>query len=97
MKGLRGVMALVLLGLGLFTASGCALAILFELQGFGGPRDEGPRALYISALSLGLLLSLLMPMVAWRWWARASPTFALVATALVSVLALLLFGLSWAG
>jgi len=40
---------------GLF-ALGCALAALFEIQGFGGPRDQGPRPLYLIALAVGFVL-----------------------------------------
>jgi cytochrome c biogenesis protein CcdA len=40
---------------GLF-ALGCALAILFEVQGFGAEQDQGPRPLYLIALALGFVL-----------------------------------------
>lgn len=45
-------------------ALGCILAAYFELQGFGAPRDEGARPLYLAALGVGFLLCLAAPIAA---------------------------------
>jgi hypothetical protein len=40
---------------------GCGLAILFELDGFGRPRDAEPRLWYVALLALGLVASAAVP------------------------------------
>ena len=50
----RYVVVIVAAGLGALFGVGCLIAALFELQGFGAPRDSDPRALYL--LSLGARL-----------------------------------------
>ena len=42
-------------------AIGCGLAILFELDGFGRPRDTEPRLWYVALLALGLVVSAAVP------------------------------------
>jgi hypothetical protein len=80
-----------------FGVIGCSLALLFELQGFGTPRDQGPRTLYVSALVGGSILSLLAPVLTWKLLAKGTLVFNLLVAGLAFALALLLFGLSWAG
>ena len=48
-----------------FFAIGFAIAILFELQGFGRPRDTDPRLWYVALLVLGLAACVAVP--AWLW------------------------------
>ena len=52
--------------LGGFAAFGFGIAALLELDGFGGPRDSGPRPLYLASLFAGLAASAIVPIVLWR-------------------------------
>ena len=49
--------------LGTLAAFGCLLAALFEVDGFGGPRDQGPRPGYLIVLALGFVASVLIPVL----------------------------------
>ena len=61
------VIAVVIAALaGALAAVGCLLAGLFELQGFGRPRDSDPRAAYLSLLVFGVLAGALVPLGLWR-------------------------------
>lgn len=51
---------------GAFTAFGCGIAALLELQGFGGPRDSGARPLYVSAMIAGMAAGAILPIVLWK-------------------------------
>jgi len=62
---MRIAAALVAMVLGAFFAIGFAIAILFELQGFGRPRDTDPRLWYVALLVLGLAACVAVP--AWLW------------------------------
>jgi len=62
---MRIAAALVALVLGVFFAIGFAIAILFELQGFGRPRDTDARLWYVALLVLGLAACVAVP--AWLW------------------------------
>lgn len=82
---------------GAFVALGCLLAALFELQGFGTPRDAEPRAGYLVALALGLGASVGVPLALWRiLLPESSPAAGVViaATAVVVAVAVLGLGLS---
>lgn len=95
MTGGKGLAVGALLALGTLSAFGCALAVLFELQGFGAPREEGPRPLYLLALAFGLLLSIFLPVLAWRrLLPRTAPAWSLVLSVLFAVLVFVLLGLS---
>jgi hypothetical protein len=77
--------------LGALFAVGCVIAALFELQGFGGPRDEGPRAGYLLALAAGFAASVLVPVALWRvLLPDSAPAWALVAVPSVVVVLVLL-------
>jgi len=57
--------ALVAIVAGAFFAVGFAIAVLFELQGFGRPRDTDPRLWYVALLVLGLAACAAVP--SWLW------------------------------
>ena len=57
--------ALVAIVAGAFFAVGFAIAVLFELQGFGRPRDTDPRLWYVALLVLGLVACAAVP--SWLW------------------------------
>ena len=77
---------------GAFAALGCALALHFELSGFGRSRDSGVRPLYTAALLAGIVASFAVPALVWRALApRSAPSVAVVAL-LALVLAVTVFG-----
>jgi len=90
----RALLAAAATALGALGAIGCALAALFEAQGFGGPRDAGPRPGYLALLALGFLASLGVPALLWRWAAPQSGRAWLVAVAGGVVGALAILGIS---
>ena len=51
MPAVKVIVVFAAVALGALLATGCALAVLFELQGFGTPRDSDPRPLYIAEWS----------------------------------------------
>ncbi len=57
---------IVAAGLGALFGVGCLIAALFELQGFGAPRDSDPRALYLLSLGLGFAVCVAGPLALWR-------------------------------
>ena len=76
---------------GALLAVGCVIAALFELQGFGGPRDAGPRPGYLLALAAGFAASVLVPVALWRaLLPDSAPAWALVAVPCVVVVLVLL-------
>ena len=58
---MRTAAALVAAVAGAFFAVGFAIAILFELQGFGRPRDTDPRVWYVALLVAGLVACMAVP------------------------------------
>ncbi|MGI8707110.1 MAG: hypothetical protein ACR2LG_02740 [Actinomycetota bacterium] len=79
--------------IGALSAAGCVLAGLFELQGFGGPRDSDPRALYLCGLAILLTASLGLPLLVWRALLPQSPPGWLLGAVPVGAAVLLLLGL----
>ena len=63
---LKAVVVAALVVLGALFAVGCALAAVFESQGFGGPRDTVPRLGYLLLLALGFVASVVVPAFVWR-------------------------------
>ena len=57
----RTAVLLVTTALSVLFAVGSVLAAVFELQGFGSPRDEGPRPLYLASLAVGFFLCVAAP------------------------------------
>jgi hypothetical protein len=60
-----GVVGLAV-GLGALAGMGSLLAALFEVQGFGGPRDQGPRLSYLVELAVAFVAAVLIPVLLWR-------------------------------
>jgi len=76
---------------GALLAVGCVIAALFELQGFGGPRDAGPRAGYLVALAASFAASVAVPVALWRaLLPDSAPGWAVVAIPCVLVVLALL-------
>jgi hypothetical protein len=84
------------LGLGALFAVGCVLAALFEAQGFGGPRDQGPRTGYMIELATAFAVCVAIPAVLSRWLLHVGPGWVAAAVIAVSGVVLIL-GLSFAG
>src|SRR6476619_4458952 len=90
---LKGVAVAAAVALGMLVAVGCLLAALFEVQGFGGPRDVGPRTGYLIELALGFVAAIAIPALLWRRLLGTGPGWVL--TALVSAAGVvLILGLS---
>ena len=70
----RYVVVIVAAGLGALFGVGCLIAALFELQGFGAPRDTDPRALYLLSLGLGFAVCVAGPLALWRLLFRRAPS-----------------------
>jgi hypothetical protein len=84
--------------LGALFGVGCLVAALFELQGFGAPRDTDPRALYLLALGAGLALCVAGPLVLWRLLLPdSSPGWGVAVGSAVVILVLALLGVAASG
>ena len=70
--------------LGALAAFGCLVAALFEIQGFGGPRDQGPRSGYLVELALGFAASVLVPVWLWRRLLGGGPGWIVAGAAAVA-------------
>ena len=98
MPAVKVIVVFAAAALGALLAAGCALAVLFELQGFGTPRDSDPRPLYIAALTLALLACVLVPLGLWRLLLpETAPATKVLVVVAVSVLVLGLLGIAAAG
>jgi hypothetical protein len=74
----KAAVAVAAIGLGALAAFGCLLAALFEAQGFGGPRDEGPRTGYLLELAAGFVASVAIPaVVCRRFFPGSGPVWAI--------------------
>lgn len=85
----RLIVVVAAAALGALFAAGCGLAAVFELQGFGGPRDSDPRPLYIATMALGVVACVLVPLVLWRVLLPDTAPAAKVIVIVVAVLAAL--------
>ena len=90
---LKIVAVAVAIALGTLAASGCLLAAMFEVDGFGGPRDQGPRSGYLIELALGLTASVLIPVLLWRRLLGGGPGW-IVAGAVAAVGVVTILGIS---
>ncbi len=84
------------LALGMLTAIGCLLAALFEVQGFGGPRDEGPRFGYLVELAVVFVAAVPIPAVLWRRLLGGGPAL-VVAGAIAAGGVIVILGASFSG
>ena len=81
--------------LGALFAVGCVVAALFELQGFGAPRDGDPRLGYLLALSAAFVASIAAPLTLWRiLLPETSPRTAVIAAVALTALVAWLLGVS---
>jgi hypothetical protein len=90
---LKSIAVAVAFALGALAAFGCLLAALFEIQGFGGPRDQGPRSGYLIELALGFVASVLIPVLLWRRLLGGGPGW-VVAGAVAAAGVLIILGVS---
>ena len=82
--------------LGLLVATGCMIAALLELEGFGD-RDGEPSGLYLLALAGGFAACVGVPVLVWRaLLPRSAPAWAL-AVLPVGAVVLLVLGLGLRG
>jgi hypothetical protein len=83
--------------LGTLAAFGCLLAAYFEQDGFGGPRDQGPRTGYLVELGAGFVASVVVPAVVCRRLFPGSGPVWLVAGAIAfaGVIVIAGLGLGW--
>ena len=93
----RSIAVGCLAAVGVMVTAGCLLALMFEVEGFGAPRD-GPRGGYVALLSAGALLGVAIPTAA-AWLTLRGPARAVVAGvgAVVLVLIVAVLGLSMTG
>ena len=92
-RSLKGIAVAVAVALGALAAVGCLLAALFEVDGFGGPRDQGPRAGYLIELGVGFVASVLIPVVLWRRLLGRGPGW-IVAGAVAAAGVVIILGVS---
>jgi len=85
----------VKVGLGALAAIGCLLAALFEVQGFGRPRDAEPRTGYLIELAVGFVASVAIPALLARWLLpRGGPALFVIAAVIAVGGVLLILGMS---
>jgi hypothetical protein len=93
--GLKGLVVVAAAALGALFAIGCLIAALFEVQGFGRPRDTDPRAGYLFLLALAFAACIAVPVWLWRWLLPESAPGWLLALAVSVVGVVLILGLSF--
>jgi hypothetical protein len=90
MRPLKYLVVLSSVALGALFAVGCLIAALFEAQGFGGPRDQGPRTGYLAELAIGFVACVALPAFLSRKLLRIGPGWVGAAvTAVAGVLVIL--------
>lgn len=71
------------------------LAALFEVQGFGRPRDAEPRTGYLVELAVGFVASVAIPALLARWLLpRGGPALLVIAGVIAVGGVLLILGIS---
>ncbi len=93
MRALKVVTVVTAGCLGALFAIGFLLEALFEIQGFGGPRDHPPRASHLIAAAVGFAACVIVPALLARRLLHAGPT-ALAAAGIAVVGWLVILGLS---
>jgi hypothetical protein len=90
MRPLKYLVVASSVALGALFAVGCLLSALFEVQAFGGPRDQPPRTGYLLELAVGFAACVAIPTVLSRRLLHAGPGWlAAGATAVAGALAIL--------
>ena len=98
MPALKVIVVVAVALAGALAALGCLLAGLFELQGFGRPRDADPRAGYLAVLGLGLFASVMIPLGLWAvLLPESSPAVRWLGLAAAGVVVLAVLGIAAAG
>ncbi len=93
--GLKGLVVAAAAALGALFAVGCVIAALFEVQGFGRPRDTDPRTGYLILLALAFAACVAVPVALWRWLLPASAPGWLVGFAVAVAGVVLILGISF--
>jgi hypothetical protein len=94
---LRVLAVLAAGALGALCVVGFALAALFEIQGFGTPRDIEPRIGRLALYALGLTASVGVPLALWRaLLPQTAPGVVVVVGATLLALVVSLLGLGFA-
>lgn len=93
--GLKGLVVAVATALGALFAVGCVIAALFEVQGFGRPRDTDPRTGYLLLLALGFAACVAVPAFVWRLLLPGSAPGWLLASVAAVAGVLLILGISF--
>lgn len=89
MRSVRVLVVTAAVALGALFAVGFLISALFELQGFGGPRDQGPRPGYLVELAIGFGACVGVPILLWRRLLGGGPGwFAAAAVSTVCVVAI---------
>ena len=68
----RVLACVVAVAVGVLVVGGCLLSIYFEVVGFGGPRDTGPRPGVAAPLVVGVAAGILVPAAVCVWAAGGS-------------------------
>ena len=91
----RIAVVLLLVAAGVVAVLGSGLALLFEVQGFGGPRDPAPRPGHVLGYGAGALLGVVVPgVVAWLLLPRGRRWVAVVTAVLAAAVLLAVLGLT---
>ena len=93
MRTLKYLVVVMSIALGSLFAVGCLLAALFEVQGFGGPRDQPPRTGYVVELAVGFAACVAIPALLTRQLLHAGPGW-ITAGAIAVAGAVAILGLS---
>lgn len=88
--GVKGIAVVLAVGLGALAAFGCLLAALFEVQGFGGTRNQGPRTGYLIELAVGFAAAVLIPVLLWRRLLHGGPGWILAGAITIAGVVLIL-------
>jgi hypothetical protein len=93
MRSLKYLVVVTSIAVGALFAVGFLLAALFEVQGFGGPRDQPPRTGYVLELAVGFVACVAIPTLLARQLVQAGPGWITAGTIAVAG-ALAILGLS---
>ncbi|HUQ40232.1 MAG TPA: hypothetical protein VM030_08755 [Acidimicrobiales bacterium] len=91
-RAARGVAVAGLVAAGALTTIGCVVALVFERDGFGRPRDAQVRPFYVVLLAVGAAAGVVVPIVVGRMLLGAGRDRLLIALGAAGVLAALILG-----
>ncbi len=85
---------IVTVAAGAFVISGCLLALVLEVVGFGTPRDSGTRPWVVAPLLVGVAAGIVVPAAVCGWASGGSRrTTVIVALAVAVIAAALMVGI----